>query len=160
MTTTIGTSAAIDSALRRAFSDSSVRLQPEARTTDIIGALETLGIACTVEDGLLLMRQGSTEMNTNRALRSFAARPEFAKFFVLSTEDPKTWTREQKTEYLRTHSPEEFGRLCSKPIVATVRVLDANMSRADYANLSVAEKISFINEFGSEGVQRVMGKVK
>ena len=158
-TATIGTSAAIDSALRRAFSDSSVRLQPTARITDIIGALEQMGVTASVQDGLLVLRQGSTEMSTNRALRSLTTRPEFAQFFVLSTADPKTWTVKQKAEYLRTHSADEYGKLCSQPVIESgLRVLDANMSRSDYAKLTTAEKMQFISEFGVDGVIRVMGK--
>ena len=148
-----------DSALRRAFSDASVRLQPTTRITDIVAALETLGVTATVEDGLLVLKQGSTEMSTNRALRYFAARPEHSSFFVLTTADPKTWTVGQKTEYLRTHSAEEFGRLCLQPVLdAGIKTLDANMSRADYSKLTRAEKQAFIREYGDEGVSRVFGK--
>lgn len=161
MATQIGTSAAIDSALRRGFSEASVRLQPDTRMTDVIAALGTIGVTVEVQDGVLVLAQGSTMMNTALALRNFAARPEHTKFFVQHNNDPRKWTLKEKAEYLNDHTVDEYQRLCTGPVLdAGIKTLDANMSRADYAQLTRAEKSAFISEFGIAGVESVMGKKK
>ncbi len=161
MTTTIGAPKTIDSALRRAFSEASIRVHPDTRMTDVLAAFEAMGITTEIQDGVLVLRQDQTSFNTSLALRSFANRPENAKFFVLETSDPKTWTAAKKVEYLRTHTADEFGRLCSQPVIeAGVKVLDVNMSRSDYENLTRKERVAFISEFGADSVSRIFRKAK
>lgn len=155
----IGTTAAIDSALRRGFSEASVRVAPTTRMTDVISALETMGVTVAVDDGLLVLAQGATEMHTARALRSFAQRPEHEKFFVVEGSHPSQWSTQKKLDFLSTHSADDYAHLCHAPVLdAGVKTLDANMSRADYANLTRQEKLAFIAEFGPQGVERVMGQ--
>lgn len=157
----IGVSSSIDGALRRAFSEASVRVHPDARMTDIIAALTALGIIVSIEDGVLVMSQGATQMNTSLALRNFSKRPENAAYFVLANAHPKTWSHEQKIAYLRTHSEAEYRALFQQPVLeAGVKVLDPNMARKDYEGLTRKEKISFISEFGIDAVSRIMRKTK
>lgn len=160
-TATIGVTAGVDSAMRRGFSEASVRLQPEAKISEIITALGTLGVTAAVEDGLLILRQDTTELHTHKALRSFAARPEFAKFFVLSSDDPKTWTVAEKTKFIRQFGADAYGKRCAAPVLeAGIRTLDPNMSRTEYLKLTTRERIAFIREFGDDAVRKVMQKLK
>jgi len=158
---TIGVTAGIDSALRRAFSEASVRVAPDTRMTDIIAALTALGITATIEDAVLVLRQGETNFNTSLALRNFAKRPEHAKFFVSEGAHPKAWSDKKKIEYLRTHTDAEYRALLQSPVLeAGVKVLDPNMSRKDYEGLTRAERIAFISEFGSDAVGLIFQKAK
>jgi hypothetical protein len=161
-TATIGITAQIDTAMRRAFSEASVRLHPDCRITDIVEALRVLGISAEITDGVLVLAQGSTQMNFSLALRNFANRPEHARLFILENAHPSTWTQAHKVEFMRTHSDLEYGTLLHQPVLeAGIRVLDPNMSRTDYKNLTRAEKMAFIREFGSDAAGRIMlGKTK
>jgi hypothetical protein len=157
MPATIGTTAELDRAMRRAFSDASVRLKPDAQITDIVAALTALGINTEIIDGVLCLSQGVTQMNTALALRNFAQRPEHEKFFVQQGAHPSTWSTEKKIEYLKTHSDEEYRTLLQQPVLESgVRVLDPNMSKTAYKNLTRAEKVQFIREFGSDATARIM----
>jgi hypothetical protein len=127
--------------------------------TDIIGALKVMGIEVGLTDGVLTLQQGTTQFNTSLALRNFSARPEHAKFFVLETADPKTWTLAKKAAFLRTHTADEYAKLCRGPVLeAGIKVLDCNMSRSDYENLTRPEKVAFLSEFGDEAARRIMGQ--
>src|SRR5579859_3999371 len=117
MSTVIGTSSGLDSALRRAFSDASVRPQPTTTMTSVIEALGAMGVTAEVQDGVLVLRQDQTTFNTSLALRSFAAKPEHQKLFVIASTDPKTWTLAEKAVYLKTHTPEEYAKLCRAPVL-------------------------------------------
>lgn len=161
MAATIAVSASVDSALRRAFSEASVRLQPTALMSSVIAALEGLGIKVEITDGVLCLSQGATQMNTSLALRNFAKRPEFAGFFVIDGAHPSQWSTERKIEYLRTHSDEDFRNLLQQPVLESgIRALDPNMSRKDYANLTRAERMAFIREFSDDAVRRIYQKAK
>lgn len=158
-TATIGTTGALDNALRRAFSDASIRLQPDCRMTDVCAALQTMGVIAELQDNVLVLRQDTTELHTTKALRSFAAMPQHERFIVKQGQHPSTWTRQQKVEYLKTHSDDDYRRLIQSPVLQSgVRTLDANMSREDYEQLTRAEKVAFVREFGPEGISRVMSK--
>jgi hypothetical protein len=115
MTATIAVTASVDSALRRAFSEASVRLLPTARMSSLIAALQGLGIEVGVEDNVLVLKQGQTEFNTSLALRSFSAKPEVAEFFVQEGAHPRQWTREKTLKYLATHSEAEYRALLQAP---------------------------------------------
>ena len=129
--------------------------------TDIIESLKVMGIGAEVQDGVLVLTQGATSFNTSLALRNFSIGPEYAKFFVLETSDPKTWSLAKKADYLRTHSSDDYGKLLCGPVVeAGIRVLDANMSRHDYLNLTRAEKCAFLSEFGDGAARRIMAKAE
>jgi len=157
METAIGIAAGIDSALRRGFSEASVRVAPHTRMTDIVASLEQLGITVTITEGVLLLAQGVTQMNTALALRSFAARPENAKYFVQEGAHPSQWSREKKIEYLSTHTDDEYRALIQSPALeADIRVLDPNMKKADYLNLTRHEKMLFVDTYGPDAVGRVL----
>jgi hypothetical protein len=157
-TATIGITGELDSALRRGFSDAGVRLQPETKTSEIVAALTTLGLTIEIQDGILLLQQGSTQMNTSLALRNFSTRPEHAKFFVLRGDHPSSWSKEDKVKYLRTHSADEYARLCrSQALDPGIKVLDPNMSAKDYRQLTRQERMQFIALYGADAVSRVMG---
>lgn len=157
MAATIAVTASVDSALRRAFSEASVRLQPTAMMSSLIAALQGLGIELSIQDNVLVMRQGQTEFNTSLALRNFSRRPEFASFFVLENDHPKTWTLEHKMKYIAEHGDEKYRTLWQSPVLESgIRTMDPNMSRADYSNLTRQEKIAFLREFGSDAASRIM----
>lgn len=157
MSATIAVTASRDSALRRAFSEASVRLQPAALMSSVLAALEGLGIKAEITDGILCLSQGATQMNTALALRNFAKRTEFAAFFVLENDHPKTWTLEHKMRYIAEHGDEKYRTLWQSPVLeAGIRTMDPNMSRLDYANLTRQEKIAFLREFGSDAASRIM----
>lgn len=160
-TATLGVSRSIDGAVRRAFSEASVRVHPDARMTDIIAALTALGVTVEITDGVLVLRQGETQMNTTLALRNFSKRPESEKFFVLAGAHPKTWSHEQKVAYLRTHSESEYRALIQAPVLeAGIRTMDPNMSKSDYMQLTRGEKIQFIREFGDGAVSKIFQKAR
>lgn len=157
----IGVEAAVDLALRRAFSEASVRLQPDTLISDLIKALGTLHVRCDIEDGLLILKQDDTELHTHKALRSFSQRPEFQKFFIIETDDPKTWTQERKLKYIREHGDLAYGKLCASPVLeAGIRTLDPNMSKTDYLNLTTKERVLFIRTYGDKAVSAIMRKAK
>ncbi|MGA9810140.1 MAG: hypothetical protein ACLPH5_04600 [Candidatus Sulfotelmatobacter sp.] len=157
MPATIGTTSGLDSALRRAFSEASVRVAPDTRMTDIVTALGVMGVSIEVQDGVLVLQQGATAFNTSLALRNFSQRPEHAKFFILETLDPKTWTNARKMKYIAEHGQDAWGKLCCAPVIeAGIKVLDVNMSKHDYMGLTRSEKIAFLREFGSDAAARIM----
>ena len=159
MPAAIAVSATVDSALRRAFSEASVRLQPDALMSSLIAALEGLGIKVEITDGVLCLSQGQTQMNTSLALRNFSKRPENVAFFVIDGAHPSQWSKERKIEYLSTHTDEQYRALIQSPVLdAGVRTMDPNMSRKDYSNLTRSEKIAFLREFGSDAASRIMQK--
>jgi uncharacterized protein YfaS (alpha-2-macroglobulin family) len=159
MSATIAVSASVDSALRRAFSEASVRLQSDALMSSLIAALEGLGIKVEITDGILCLSQGATQMNTSLALRNFSKRPEHAAFFVIDGAHPSQWSKERKIEYLKAHTDEQYRALIQSPVLdAGVKTMDPNMSRADYSNLTRSEKIAFLREFGSDAASRIMQK--
>lgn len=161
MPATISVSSSVDSALRRAFSEASVRLQPDALMSSIIAALEGLGIEISIQDDVLVMQQGATQMNTSLALRNFAKRPEYAQFFVLEGNHPTQWSREKKIEFLKTHSDEEFRAMLQAPVLEQgIKCLDPNMSRQSYEQLTRSERMQFIKEYGSDAVGRIYQKTK
>jgi hypothetical protein len=161
MAATIAVTASLDSALRRAFSEASVRLQPDALMSSVIAALEGLGIKVEITDGILCMSQGQTQMNTALALRNFAKRPEYAAFFVLEGSHPKTWTVERRMKYIAENGDDKYRTLWQSPVLQQgLRVLDPNMSRADYSNLTRSEKIAFLREYGSDAAANIMRKDK
>jgi hypothetical protein len=146
----------LDSALRRAFSDASIRVRPETKMTDVLHALEALGVSAAVEDGILVLTQGQTEMNPPKALKNFAHREGNENFFILETVDPKTWTNAKRIAYIREHGSEAYGKICREPVLApAVRVLDPRMSKADYTQLTRQEKINFVREYGEDAVRRI-----
>lgn len=157
MPATIAVTASVDSALRRAFSEASVRLQPDALMSSLIAALEGLGIKVEITDGILCMSQGQTQMNTALALRNFSKRPEYAQFFVLENDHPKTWTVQRRMKYIAENGDAKYRALWQAPALeAGIKVLDPNMSRADYSNLTRQEKIAFLREYGSDAASRIM----
>ncbi len=154
---TIAVKANVDTALRKGFSEASVRPRPETQMSAIVGALEGLGITVAIEDGLLVLAQGTTQMHTGKALRTLATKPEFKDFFVQEGSHPSQWSTEKKIEYLKTHSDEEFRALLQAPALESgVRTMDPNMSRKDYANLTRGEKIAFLREFGADAARHIM----
>jgi hypothetical protein len=158
---TLGTTAAVDAALRRGFSEASVRVAPEARMTDIVAALGAMGVTVELQDGVLVLAQSGTEMHTTKALRNFSQRPEHANFFVQEGAHPSQWSTKKKVEFLSAHTDDEYRALVQSPVLeAGIRVLDPNMAKADYLNLTRAERVRFITEYGDDAVRHILGKAK
>jgi hypothetical protein len=161
MPVTLGITQQLDSALRRGFSEASVRPKQDTQMSAIIAGLEKLGIAVTVEDGLLTLTQGATVMHTGKALRNLATRDEFKDYFVQQGQHPSTWTQSQKVEYLMKHSDEQYRALLQQPVLqSNVSVLDPNMPAASYRQLTRAERMEFIRQYGSDAVTLIFQKEK
>jgi len=161
MPATISISSSIDSALRMAFSQASVRVKPETLMSSVIAALQGLGIKVEITDGVLCLAQGETQMNTSLALRNFSKKPEYAAFFVIEGQHPAQWSREKKIEFLRNHSDEEYRKLVQEPVLApNVSCLDPNMPASQYKLLTRQEKMQFISAFGESAVRRLFERGK
>jgi len=158
---TLGTSQALDSALRRGFSEVSARPKPETTMTQIVEALGALGVTASLDDGLLILKQGDTIFDSRLCLRGFAAKPENQKFFVTAADDPREWSVKMKSDYITKHGADAYGKLVhGTPLEPSVRVLDRNMSKKDYLSLTLREKSAFISEFKADAVTAIMGKRK
>lgn len=154
---TIGISNALDGAFRKACSDAGVRLKPGASISAIIAAFEAMGITSSVDQGLLVLQQGTTFLHPGLSLRTFASKKENEVHFVTSGSHPSTWEPEQKVAYLRTHTADEYGKLLRQPVLEPgIRTLSLDMTSDQYKNLTPEEKVQFVREYGSDGVSRVM----
>jgi hypothetical protein len=162
MSTQIVSNAQLDSLLRRGFSEAGARPKPETTMTQVIEALTTLGVTASVDDGLLILKRDNTVFHTGQCLRGFVARPEFAKFFVTEADDPRNWTNAMKMQFIKEFGADAWARKSNSTALApTVKVLDVNMSKADYENLTRSERVQFIKEFGADAVSRIfIGKRK
>jgi hypothetical protein len=157
----LGTTAQLDSALRRGFSEVGARPKPETKMTDVIAGLNSLGVTAEMDAGLLILKQGDTVFNSGLCLRGLAARAEFAHLFVTHADNPHNWTTEMKMQFIREHGADAWARKANGPVLTpTVGVLDQNMSYADYQNLTRQERVAFIREFGDLAVSRIMQKRK
>jgi len=161
MSTEIKVTAALDSALRRAFSDAGVRVAPSATMTDVVARFNAMGISCEVESGCLVLLQDSRQFNVALACKAFSAKPENASLFITENTDTGEWTQKQKSEFISKHGYEAWhARVTGPQLEAGVRVLDANMEKRDYLSLTRSEKMNFINEFGYGAVTAIMGRKK
>jgi hypothetical protein len=97
MSTEIKVTSALDSALRRAFSEAGVRVAPHATMTEVVSKFNALGISCEVQDGVLVLSQDTRQFNVALACKAFAAKPENAALFVTERNDPREWNGKQKT---------------------------------------------------------------
>jgi hypothetical protein len=159
VSTEIKVSAALDAALRRAFSDAGVRVAPSATMTEVVSRFNALGISCEMQDGCLVLKQDEREFSTALACKGFAARAENVALFITEKTSTQEWTRTQKSEYIAKHGLDAWeNRLNAPQLDPGVRVLDRNMSRKDYLNLTRTERVAFITEFGAGAVSHVMGK--
>lgn len=159
MATQVTVNAALDSALRRGLSEAGARPKPETTMTQIVEALAATGVTAELLDGILVLRQEQTQFNVAMALKGFAAKPENVRFFVTENDNPKNWTPEMRTKYIRENGPDAWARLANgKPLQPAVKVLDRNMGRADYAQLTRQEKLDFIREFGVSAVEKILGR--
>lgn len=155
----MGASRELDAALRKACSDAGLRPVPSMTVTNLLAALARAGVECRVVDGCLEMYAGTTELIPTKALKNFAQRPEVqnAELFMVKGSHPKDWTLSEKTSFIAKHGEAKFRELFQTPAgSADVKTLDANMSAADYATLTMKEKILFINTYGPSAVSRVM----
>jgi hypothetical protein len=161
MAATIGTTAELDSALRRGFSEISVRPKPETKMTDVITALATHGVTAEMEDGILVLKQGDNMFNTAMCLRGLASKAANSALFVTAADNPHDWTTKMKMDFIRENGADAWGRRANGPVlIPAIGVLDPNMSRTDYKNLTREEKIQFIREYGDIAVSRIMQKAK
>jgi hypothetical protein len=158
MSATIGMSRELDAAIRKGFSDARVRLAPDVKLGDIVKALEAMGVQCSVQDSFLILSQGSTMLHTELSLKTFATKPENAKFFVLEGSHPSTWSTSTKTKWIAEHSADEYAKLLRQPREPGIGVLSLDLTRAQYLSLTREEKLDFVRNFGSDGVSRVMAR--
>ena len=158
MTTTIGMSRELDAAIRKGFSDAKVRIAPDAKLGDIVAALEAMGVSVAVEDGFLVMSQSGTPLHTSLSLKTFASKPEHAKYFILEGSHPSAWSTSTKSRYIKDHGLAAYERLLRQPKEHGIGTLSLDLTRAQYLSLTMAEKQAFIAAYGVEGVQRVMAR--
>jgi hypothetical protein len=159
MPTEIKVTAHLDVALRRAFSDAGVRVRPETTMTQVVAGFNALGISVEAQDGVLVLKQDTREFNTVIACRSFASKPEHSGLFVTAQSNPKEWNAQEKSAYISKNGYAAFEQLVTgKQLDASVKVLDANMSRKDYENLTRKERCAFIAEYGAGAVSVIMGR--
>jgi len=158
MPATIGMSRELDAAIRKGFSDARIRLTPDAKLAEITAALEAMGVQCSVQDGFLVLAQSGTLLHTEMSLKSFAGRPEHARFFILEGSHPSTWSTSRKSKYIAENGLAAYEKLLYQPKQHGIGVLSMDLTREQYLSLTTAEKTAFIREFGSEGVGRVMGR--
>lgn len=159
MSTEIKVTAALDAALRRAFSEAGVRVAPSGTMTAVVAAFNGMGISAEVQDGCLVLKQDTREFNVALACKAFAAKPENAALFVTEQNPASEWTGKQKSDFIAQHGYDAWQRKISGPRLAPgVKVLDQNMSRKDYESLTRAERVQFISAFGAGAVAHIMGK--
>jgi hypothetical protein len=159
MSIEIKTSAALDAALRRAFSEAGVRVAPSATMTDVVSRFNALGISAEVQDGCLVLKQDTREFNVALACKSFAAKPENAALFITEQTSTREWTGKQKSEFIAKYGYNAWeNRLNAPQLDPGVKVLDRNMTRKDYLNLTRTERVHFIGAFGAGAVAHIMGK--
>lgn len=155
---TVTITPALDLALRQAIAQCRLRLTPLARSSEIITRLETFGITASLNLGMLELSQNGAPVNTVTVLTSLAQKaPEF---FITATGDPKTWTREQKIDYLRTHSAEEYEMLCAGKQQRADVALDPQMTVEEWRTLDWQSKNLMIKTYDPKVIALIQARHK
>lgn len=142
-----------DAALRSAFAQLGVRIAPGAKTSEMIPQLEAFQMKVSTDEGLLVIRQHDQIISTGTALKAFTGKhPEH---FVLPggqvrskdqllPNDCKEGIR-QRVEMIREQGLDGFSKIITNQSLRPGVVASREMSRADWANLTVSEKVAAIN---------------
>jgi hypothetical protein len=107
---------------------------------------------------MLELSQNGAPVNTVTVLTSLAQKaPEF---FITATGDPKTWTREQKIDYLRTHSAEEYEMLCAGKQQRADVALDPQMTVEEWRTLDWQSKNLMIKTYDPKVIALIQARHK
>lgn len=136
---------------------------------DPIAVLEKLqadfGITASIVGGTLEFRQGETLMSTGALLaalqtkfpRLFYGSPGEIQFKDQLKDDPAA-----KVRYIQQHSLAEWEQLPfdekSARRVPSATIAHVGMRRAEWMQLTIAERVKFTAEHGSEAVRRIQGR--
>lgn len=138
---------------------------------DTMKILETLkgefGVEASIEDGLLTLKQGETEMNPTRAFKTYVAKHPQDFYGVDPAEiryksDLETTT--QKMAYVNKFGARAWENLPyneNSPAAKTVvgpAIAHAGMTAAQYRTLSVAEKTKLAGTVGWQGVGEILNR--
>jgi hypothetical protein len=155
---TVTITPALDLALRQAIAQCRLRLTPLARSSEIITRLETFGVTASLNLGMLELSQNGAPVNTVTVITSLAQKaPEF---FITATGDPKTWTREQKVEFLRTHSDLEYQMLCTGKQQRADVALDPQMTVEEWRMLDWQSKNLMIKTYDPKVIAAIQARHK
>jgi hypothetical protein len=155
---TVTITPALDLALRQAIAQCRLRLTPLARSSEIITRLETFGITASLNLGMLELSQNGAPVNTVTVITSLAQKaPEF---FITATGDPKTWTREQKVEFLRTHSDLEYQMLYTGKQQRADVALDPQMTVEEWRTLDWQSKNLMIKTYDPKVIAAIQARHK
>jgi hypothetical protein len=155
---TVTITPALDLALRQAIAQCRLRLTPLARSSEIITRLETFGVTASLNLGMLELSQNGAPVNTVTVITSLAQKaPEF---FITATGDPKTWTREQKVEFLRTHSDLEYQMLYTGKQQRADVALDPQMTVEEWRTLDWQSKNLMIKTYDPKVIAAIQARHK
>jgi len=156
---TVTISPALDLALRQAIAQCRLRLTPQARSSEIIARLESFGVTASLNLGMLELSQNGAPVNTVTVLTSLATKaPEF--FISADNGNPKTWNREQKVEYLKTHSYQEYELLCSGTQQRADVALDPQMTAEEWHTLDWQSKNLMMQTYNNKVIAAIQARHK
>lgn len=170
-TVTIEQTFAIRKALAAAFSQHGMRLLPGG-VEQVEQLLKSKGVAVTINPaGFLELRQDATQIVVSSALEGI--RTQAPALFVSDPRYDAISSREDfrgspaeilkaKALWLSQHSLAAWETMPATKAEAERKAapIDANMSRAQYMALSLAEKSQLISAIGSEGIEQIMVRTK
>jgi len=157
--TAVTITSALDLALRQAIMQCRLRLTPLARSSEIITRLESFGVTASLNLGMLELSQNGAPVNTVQVLTSLATKaPEF--FISADTGNPKTWNREQKVEYLKTHSATEYEMLCSGKQQRADVALDPQMTAEEWRTLDWQSKNLMMQTYDNKVISAIQARHK
>ncbi len=139
--------AELDSVIRSAFQAQGVRLDPNAKTSEIAEQLQSkYQITASVDHGALKLEQNGLTISNGTALKALTEREP--QHFILNGGQVRSLsdfkTTEQKVEHIRQHGLDSFSKLVTAPNLRPGIVAPREMSRADWSNLTRSEKSAAI----------------
>jgi len=144
-----------------------------AKPKDAVAILNQLasefGVECSVEGGLLSMKQNGQPASVGAILA--AHRAKFPRSYYGESGDVTYKTDLQGdsaaiAKWIKEHSLAEWEQLplnetsLNAHRAVTAAIPSSAMKRADYLRLSTAEKIKLTNEIGPNGIQKIMRRVR
>jgi hypothetical protein len=144
----------LDGAIRAAFAASGVRLAPDAKTTEIAEQLQSAhGVSASVDAGVLKLEQNGTVASTGSVLKAFT--DQHKEHFIVPGGQVRSLAdlrpantpegRRQRSEMIASQGLEKFTEVVASPNLRPGVVPSREMSRADWKNLTTAEKSAAIS---------------
>lgn len=144
---------ATDAALRGAFNQLGVRLAPDAKTSEMVDQLEQYQMTCSVDNGMLAISQHGAVVSTGTALRAFVGK--FPQHFILPGGEVRSRDQlapqgtpegnKQRAELIAKVGYDGFRKIISNETLRPGVVANREMSRADWKNLTIAEKVAAVS---------------